>query len=173
MEPLYSYLKFEVFVIFILHNMYDARLSICRVYLLITDCHIPLHVDMSIRNEVVRTKVSVGYLGIRPYLRLTFSYRIQYLAKKSHKIVEQLSRWMTNIGSPLLARRRLQMEISNNIMLYGNARGYKAYKLTCSSTENGCIANNVDIAYSVRPSSTCDSRYNPLGSTGGRADGDL
>ena len=33
--------------------------------LLITGCHIPLQVDMIIENEVIRTKSSVRYLGIR------------------------------------------------------------------------------------------------------------
>ena len=40
--------------------------------LLITGHHIPLQVDMSIGNEVIRTKSSVRYLGIRLDSRLIF-----------------------------------------------------------------------------------------------------
>ena len=46
--------------------------------LLITGRHIPLHVDMAIGNEVIRTKSSVTYLEIRLDPRLTFSYQIQH-----------------------------------------------------------------------------------------------
>lgn len=88
--------------------------------LLITGRRIPLHVDMSIGNEVIRTKSSVKYLGIRLDPRLTFSYQIQYSANKAQKIVGQLSRLMANIGGPLPARRRLLMEVGNSIMLYGS-----------------------------------------------------
>ena len=69
------------------------------------DC--PLHVDMSIGNEVIRTNVVVKYLEISLYLRLTFSYQIQYSANKAQKIFEQLSRLMVNIGGPLPKRQRL------------------------------------------------------------------
>ena len=44
--------------------------------LLITGLRMPLHVEMSIGNEVIRTKSSVRYLGIRLDPRLTFMYQI-------------------------------------------------------------------------------------------------
>ena len=77
--------------------------------LLITYGRIFLHVNMSIGNEVIRTKSSLRYLGIRLEHRLTFSYQIQYSASKAQKIVGQFNRLMVNIGGPLPARRRLMM----------------------------------------------------------------
>ena len=77
---------------------------------------------MSIGNAVIRTKSSVKYLGIRMDIRLTFPYQIQYSASKAQKIVRQLSGLMANIGGPLLARRRLLMEVANIIMLFGPKR---------------------------------------------------
>ena len=68
--------------------------------LLITSRHIPLHMNMTIGNEVIRTKSSVRYLRTRLDHRLTFSYQIQYSANKAQKIVEQFSRVMMNIGGP-------------------------------------------------------------------------
>ena len=60
--------------------------------LLITGRCIPLHVEMSIGNEVIRTKSSVRYLGIRLEPSLTFLYHIQYSSNEAQKFVGQLSR---------------------------------------------------------------------------------
>ena len=65
-----------------------------------------------------------------------------------------------------------------NIRHYSVERHYeklevKKIQYTCIGTKNGCIAYRVGISYGVRPSSTCDSRYNPCGSAGARTDGDL
>ena len=71
------------------------------------------------------------------------------------------------------------MEVANSSMLYGSKiwaetlEVKKARKLTCIGTENGCIKYRVGISYSDHPSRTCDSRYSPCGSAGGRADEDL
>ena len=80
----------------------------------------PLHVEMSIGNEVIRTNSSVKYLSIGLDTRLTFMYYIQYMASKAQKIVGQLSRLMANIRGPLPARPRLCSEVANNVMLYGS-----------------------------------------------------
>ena len=130
-----------------------------------------MHMGMTIGNEVIRIKSSVRYLGIRLDLRLTLLYQIQYSANKAQKIVGQLSRLMANIGGLLQVSRKLLTEVANRIML--NATGKKAGKLTCIDTEINCIAYRVGISCSVRPSRTCDGRYNPCGSTGGRTDRDL
>ena len=68
--------------------------------LLIIGRRIPLHVEMSIGNEVIRTKNSIRYLGIRLDRRLAFMYQIQYSAGEAQKIVGQVSRLMANIGGP-------------------------------------------------------------------------
>ena len=60
--------------------------------LLITARRIPLHEDMSIGNEVIRTKSSEKYLGTRLDPSLRFMYQIQYSTSKAQKIVGQLSR---------------------------------------------------------------------------------
>ena len=88
--------------------------------LLITGRRIPLHVEMSVGNEVIRIKNSVRYLEIRMDPRLTFMYQIQYSGNKAEKIVRQLRWLMANIEGPRQARRRLLMEVVNNIMLYGS-----------------------------------------------------
>ena len=54
--------------------------------LLITGRRIPLHVEMSIGNVVIRIKS----LGIRLNPRLTFMYQILYSASKAQRIVGQL-----------------------------------------------------------------------------------
>ena len=74
---------------------------------------IPLDVEMSIGNEIIRAKSSVRYLGIRLDPRLTILYQIQYLGSKAQKIVGQLSRLMVNIGGLLQASRKLLTEIAN------------------------------------------------------------
>ena len=43
--------------------------------LLIIGCHIPVHVDIPIGNEVIGTKSSARYLGIRLDPTLTLSYQ--------------------------------------------------------------------------------------------------
>ena len=74
----------------------DGDLAMHKTERLIAGLHIPLHVDMTIGNEVSRTKSSVRYLEIRLDSRLTFSYEIQCSANKVQKIVKQLSRLMEN-----------------------------------------------------------------------------
>ena len=87
-------------------DSHDLNLAMHKTeLLLITGRRVTLHVDMSIGNKVVRTKISVIYLGIKLDLGLTFLYQIQYLACKAQKIVGRLSRLMANIGNPLPARR--------------------------------------------------------------------
>ena len=99
--------------------------------LLITGRRIPLQ-EMSIGNEPIRTKSCVRYLGIRLDPRLTFMYQIPYSASKTQKIVKQLSNLMANIGGPLPARRRLVMEVANNIM--ETKFGAKNWKLKSGQT---------------------------------------
>ena len=53
--------------------------------LLITGRYIPLHVDMSVGNSVIRIKSLVRYLEIKLNPRLTFSYQIQYSDKKYYE----------------------------------------------------------------------------------------
>ena len=76
--------------------------------------------EISTGNEVIRTKSSVKYLGIRLDPRLTIMYQIQYSTRKAQKIVGQHSRLKANIGGPLPARRKLLMEVADNIVLYGS-----------------------------------------------------
>ena len=66
---------------------------------------------MSIVNDVIRTKRSVIYLGMRLDLRLTLLYQIQYSANKTQKIVGQLSRLIANIGGLVTVRLLYESEI--------------------------------------------------------------
>ena len=105
--------------------------------LLITGRRFPLHVDMNIGNEVIRTKNSDRYLGIRLDLRPATGETVTHDGGcKQHYAI-----WKRN--------------------------------LYCIGIDNDCIAYRVGISYSVRPSFTCDNRYNLCGSAGGRTDGDL
>ena len=80
----------------------------------------PLHVNINIGNEIIRTKSSAKYLEIRLDPSLKFADQIQYSANKARKIVGNLSRLMAYIGGPLPAKCRLLKEVGNSIMLYGS-----------------------------------------------------
>ena len=133
---------------------------------------------MTVGSEVIGTKSSVKYLGIRLDPRLTFLYQIQYSANKAQKIVGQLSKLMANIGGQLPARPRLLVEVANSIMLY--ACEIWAETLDIKKRANSLVsvqrtaALRIASAYrTMSVSAVHDSKYNPYGSAGGRADGDL
>lgn len=87
--------------------------------LLLTRRHIPTTIDFNIGETTLHTKQCVNYLGIRLDPKMTFSNQIQHAATKSAKITAQLSRLMANIGGPTQNKRRLLMETSTSILLYG------------------------------------------------------
>lgn len=87
--------------------------------LLLTRRHIPLEIEMHIGDTQILTKKVVKYLGIRLDSKLTYSAQINYATNKAAQITAQLSRLMANIGGPLPNKRRLLMEASNSILLYG------------------------------------------------------
>lgn len=88
--------------------------------LILTKRHIPVEIDVHIDDLLIRTKRFVNYLGIRLDSKLTFSEQVHYAAGKATKITGQLSRLMANIGGPLPNRRKLLMEASNSVLLYGS-----------------------------------------------------
>lgn len=87
--------------------------------LLLTRRHTPVEVEMQIGSETMVTQKSITYLGIRLDPKLTYSAQIHYAATKAAQTTAQLSRLMANIGGPLPSRRKLLMEASNSILLYG------------------------------------------------------
>lgn len=87
--------------------------------LLLTRCHIPLEVDMQVDDVTMKTQRSIKYLGVRLDSKLTYSVQINYAATKAAQIITQLSKLMANIGGPLPKKRKLLMEASNSILLYG------------------------------------------------------
>lgn len=88
--------------------------------ILLTRKHIPLEVDMLVNSETIKTSKVLKYLGIRIDNKLTYWAQIQHAAKKSAKITASLSRLMANIGGPLASRRKLLMDTTQSILLYGS-----------------------------------------------------
>lgn len=87
--------------------------------LLLTRRHMPTEIEMRIDNEIMFTQKSIKYLGISLDPKLTYWAQIQYATTKAAQITAQLSRLMANTGGPLSSKRRLLMEASNSILLYG------------------------------------------------------
>lgn len=87
--------------------------------LLLTRRHIPVEINIDIGDITIQTKRCINYLGVRLDPKLTYSNQIQYAANKAAKTTAQLSRLMANVGGPLQNKRRLLMETSNSILLYG------------------------------------------------------
>lgn len=88
--------------------------------LLLTRRHIPIEIDMHVGDLIIPTKTSTKYLGIRLDPKLTYSKQIEYATTKAAKVTSQLGRLMANVGGPLASRRKLLMEASNSILLYGS-----------------------------------------------------
>lgn len=88
--------------------------------ILLTRKHITLEVDMQVHSETIRTTKVLKYLGIRIDNKLTYWAQIQHAAEKSAKIIVSLSRLMANIGGPLASRRKLLMDTTQSILLYGS-----------------------------------------------------
>lgn len=87
--------------------------------LLLTRRHIPTEVEMHIDNEKIVTQKFIKYLGIRLDTKLTYSAQIQYTTTIAAQTTAHLSRLMANIGGPLPSKRKLLMEASKSILLYG------------------------------------------------------
>lgn len=87
--------------------------------LLITRRQIPLQVEMRVCDQPIITQTSVRYLGIRLDPKLTFGAHIKYVTEKASKITAALSKLMANINGPRQCKRRLLMEVSHSILLYG------------------------------------------------------
>lgn len=88
--------------------------------ILLTRKHIPLEVDMRVHSETIKTSRVLKYLGVRLDNKLTYWAQIQHAAEKAAKITASLSRLMANIGGPLSSRRKLLMDITLSILLYGS-----------------------------------------------------
>lgn len=87
--------------------------------LLLTRKHMPVEIDIRIDEDVLATKTMISYLGIKLDTKLTFSHQFQHAASKAGTVTTQLARLMANIGGPLPNKRKLLMEVSNSILLYG------------------------------------------------------
>ncbi|KRK05561.1 uncharacterized protein Dyak_GE27431 [Drosophila yakuba] len=101
-------------------NSHDLKLADEKTeLLLVTRRRIPLEIDMRVGENVIRTRKDIKYLGVRLDSKLTFSSHIQETRKRATVTTKSLSRLMANVGGPLQSRRKLLMEVSNAIMLYG------------------------------------------------------
>lgn len=97
----------------------------------LTKRHIPLEIEMRVNENRIKTQRAVKYLGIKLDSRLTFSAQAQYAAKKTGKVTSALSRLMANVGGPTQQKRKLLMESTNNILLYGCEIWADALKSEC------------------------------------------
>lgn len=88
--------------------------------ILLTRKHMPVEVDMRVHSETIKTSKVLKYLGIRIDNKLTYRAQIQHAAEKSSKITSALARLMANIGGPLASRRKLLMDTTQSILLYGS-----------------------------------------------------
>ncbi|XP_049308710.1 uncharacterized protein LOC125777657 [Bactrocera dorsalis] len=88
--------------------------------ILLTRKHIPLEVNMQVHSETIKTTRTLKYLGIRMDNKLTYWAQIQHAAKKSANITMALSKLMANTGGPLASRRKLLMDTTQSVLLYGS-----------------------------------------------------
>lgn len=86
---------------------------------LLTRKHIRLEIPMLVGDISLTTKKAVRYLGVRLDSKLSFWAQIQYAAKKAGKVTGLLSKLMANIGGPTQKKRKLLMDTTNSILLYG------------------------------------------------------
>ncbi|XP_073831444.1 uncharacterized protein [Musca autumnalis] len=88
--------------------------------LLLIRRHIPTEIELNVDDIRIPTKQSVKYLGMRLDSKLTYTKQIEYATNKAAEITSQLSRLMPNTGGPLPNSRKILMEASNSILLYGS-----------------------------------------------------
>lgn len=74
---------------------------------------------LKVGEETVGTKKAAKYLGVTIDNRMNFAQQIKAGSEKAEKYVRHLSRLMANIGGPRASKRRLMMEVTNSILLYG------------------------------------------------------
>ncbi|XP_073811858.1 uncharacterized protein [Musca autumnalis] len=72
--------------------------------------------ESKLRQTMIRTKRWLDEHDSK----LTYSKQIEYATTKAAKIPSQLSSLMANIGGPLPSRRKILMEASTSILLYGS-----------------------------------------------------
>ena len=84
-----------------------------------TKC-IALEINITTCDTTLTTPKVVNYLGIRLNPRLTFWAKIQHAATKAAKVTSLHSGLMANISSPMQNRRRLMLDITDSILLYGS-----------------------------------------------------
>lgn len=88
--------------------------------ILLTRRHMPLEIEMQTNEVNLTTSKVVKYLGVRIDSRLSFWAQIQHAITKASKITGMLSKLMANIGGPKQNKRRLMMDTTNSILLYGS-----------------------------------------------------
>lgn len=86
---------------------------------LLTRRRIPTIVEMRVGEETVLTKKAVKYLGLHIDTKLTYWEQIRYATEKASKMTILLSRLMANTGGPTQNKRRIVMNVTNAILLYG------------------------------------------------------
>ncbi|KRG07865.1 uncharacterized protein Dmoj_GI25882, partial [Drosophila mojavensis] len=88
--------------------------------LLFTGKQIPTEIEMRVSGNLIRTQRTVNYLGVRLDSKLTFWEQLKYATRKTATATGSLSRLMANVDGPTAGKRRLLMEATNAILLYGS-----------------------------------------------------
>lgn len=86
---------------------------------LLTRRQIPTIVEMEVGPQTITTKNAVKYLGMYLDTKLSYWQQIRHAAEKAAKMTTSLSRLMANIGGPTQNKRKLLMNVTNAILLYG------------------------------------------------------
>lgn len=87
--------------------------------ILLTKRHIQLEVEMKVFDTCLTTTKELKYLGVRFDPRMNFRAQINHAASKAAKVTGMLSKLMANVGGPTQSKRKLLMETTNSILLYG------------------------------------------------------
>lgn len=87
--------------------------------LLLTRKHIPTVIPIQVSNSRQTTQKSIRYLGVNLDSKLSFWTQIHFAATKAGKVTGLLSKLMANIGGPTQSKRKLLMDTTSSILLYG------------------------------------------------------
>lgn len=101
-------------------NAHGLELAEAKTEIVIlTKKRIPTILRMEVGSEIIETKPAAKYLGIMLDNKLNFWQQIKQASDKAAEITKQLSRLMANTGGPTPLKRRLLMNTTNSILLYG------------------------------------------------------
>lgn len=75
--------------------------------------------ELRIKNQTIKWKDAMKYLGVILDKGLTYGPHIRQAAEKTRKITAQLAQLMPNLGGPRQQRKKLLMSVATSVALYG------------------------------------------------------